>query len=185
MNANLILFRQRLLISGYSPIPCIDKAPPLPEWEKQLSATPDQIKQWSDTFPFATNAGVLTRLVPTIDIDILNPEAAQAVEDLVRERHEEHGKILTRFGKPPKRAIPFRTDEPFKKITVNLIAPDGDTKQKIELLADGQQFIVAGIHPDTRKSYGWFGGELDETLALHPRRGCARPGRGRGRAADP
>jgi hypothetical protein len=160
---NVRAMRDRLRIAGYSPIPCEGKEPRMNEWQKQLSATPDEIKQWSDTFPYATNTGVLTRLVPTIDIDILNPEAAKAVEDLVRERHEEHGRILTRFGKRPKRAIPFRTDEPFKKITVNLTAPDSSEGQKIELLADGQQFIVAGIHPETHKSYGWFGGELDET----------------------
>jgi hypothetical protein len=132
------------------------------EWEQQTGATDDEIRLWSGTFPYATNTGVLTRLVPTLDIDILNPAAAAAVEDLVRERHEEHGNILVRFGLRPKRAIPFRTDEPFKKITVNLTAPDGSEGQKIELLADGQQFIVAGIHPDTRRPYGWFGGELEE-----------------------
>jgi hypothetical protein len=132
-------------------------------WDEKISATDDEIRLWSSLYPYATNTGVFTRLVPTIDIDILNPEAAQAVEDLVSERHAEHGNILVRFGKRPKRAIPFRTDEPFKKITANLTAPDGSEGQKIELLADGQQFIVAGIHPDTHKPYGWFGGELDET----------------------
>jgi hypothetical protein len=163
MNVNLITLRHRLRIAGYSPIPCEGKKPKMDEWQKQLNVTPEEIKQWSGLFPYATNTGVLTRLVPTIDIDILNPEAAKAVELLVRERHEEHGSILTRFGKPPKRAIPFRTDEPFKKIKVDLTAPDGSEGQKIELLADGQQFIVAGIHPDTRKPYGWFDGNLDET----------------------
>jgi hypothetical protein len=132
-------------------------------WDEKINASDDEIRLWSDLYPHATNTGVFTRLVPTIDIDILNPEAAKAVEDLVRERHEEHGIILTRFGKPPKRAIPFRTDEPFKKITANLTAPDGSEGQKLELLADGQQFIVSGIHPDTRRPYGWFGGELDAT----------------------
>jgi hypothetical protein len=151
------------MAAGYSPIPCVDIFPPMKEWQEQLNATPDQIKQWSGTFPRATNTGVLTRSVPTLDIDILNPEAAKAVEDLVRGRYEKHGKILTRFGLSPKRAIPFRTDEPFKKITVNLTAPDGSEGQKIELLADGQQLVVAGIHPDTHKPYSWFGGELDET----------------------
>jgi hypothetical protein len=132
-------------------------------WQEQLSATLDEIRQWSSTFPYATNTGVLTRLVPTFDIDILNPEAAKTVEGLVHERHTGHGKILTRFGLSPKRAIPFRTDEPFKKIAINLTAPDGSEGQKIELLADGQQFVVAGIHPDTHKPYAWFGGKLDET----------------------
>jgi hypothetical protein len=163
MNANLLALRHRLRHAGYSPIPCEGKIPKMQEWEQQIGATDDDIRLCTGRFPHATNTGVLTRLVPTLDIDILNPEAAEAVENLVTERHAEHGNILVRFGKRPKRAIPFRTDEPFKKITANLTAPDGSEGQKIELLADGQQFIVAGIHPDTRKPYGWFGGELDET----------------------
>jgi hypothetical protein len=133
------------------------------KWEQQIGATDDNIKEWSGTFPYATNTGIIARLVPAFDADINNPDAAQAVEDLVRERHAEHGDILVRFGKPPRRLIPFRTDDPFKKITVNLTAADGSEGQKIELLADGQQFIVAGIHPETRKPYSWFGGNLDET----------------------
>jgi hypothetical protein len=163
MNLNLIALRHRLRACGYSPIPCNGKRPPMEGWDEKINADDDEIRLWSGLYPHATNTGVFTRLVPTIDIDILNPEAAAAVENLVSERHAEHGNILVRFGLRPKRAIPFRTDEPFKKITANLVAPDGSEGQKIELLADGQQFIVAGIHPDTRKPYGWFGGELDET----------------------
>src|SRR5262249_48237194 len=34
-----------------------------------------------------------------------------------------------------------------------------DAEEKIELLADGQQFVTSGIHPDTGKPYSWFGGE--------------------------
>jgi hypothetical protein len=69
---------------------------------------------------------------------------------------------LPRIGRPPKRAIPFRTEEPFKKIVVNLIAPNAtaDAKpEKIEFLGDGQQVVVAGIHPDTGKPYHWPRGE--------------------------
>ena len=77
----------------------------------------------------------------------------------MRSRFEEHGVILVRFGNSPKRAIPFKTDKPFKKITANLIAPDGSEGQKVELLADGQQVVGFGIHEDTRKPYGWVGGE--------------------------
>ena len=62
----------------------------------------------------------------------------------------------------PKRAIPFRTDKPFAKIAVNLTAPNGSTGQKIEFLGNGQQVVVAGIHPDTGKPYQWFGGEPGE-----------------------
>jgi hypothetical protein len=68
---------------------------------------------------------------------------------------------LVRIGKPPRRAIPFRTDEPFKKIVVNLIAPNG-AEEKIEFLGDGQQVVVAGLHPDIGQPYRWHGGELSQ-----------------------
>jgi hypothetical protein len=58
--------------------------------------------------------------MPALDLDILNEEAARAVEDLARERFEEHGWFLVRIGKAPKRAIIFRTNTPFHKLTVNL-----------------------------------------------------------------
>jgi hypothetical protein len=63
-----------------------------------------------------------------------------------------------RIGKPPKRAILFRTDHPFPKITVNLTAPNGSA-EKLEFLCDGQQLVVDGIHPETKQPYRWFGGE--------------------------
>jgi hypothetical protein len=55
----------------------------------------------------------------------------------------------------------LRAVTPFPKIVANLVAPDGST-EKIELLADGQQFVAAGIHPDTGQPYRWNGGELGE-----------------------
>ena len=78
---------------------------------------------------------------------------------MARERFEERGFMLVRIGQAPKRAILLRTNTPLKKITGTVIAPNGDTGQKIELLADGQQVIVFGTHPKTGKPYSWFGGE--------------------------
>ena len=68
------------------------------------------------------------------------------------------------FGRPPRRAIPFRTDEPFPKLRQVFGDPDtpGKDCEKLEFLADGQQFIVDGIHPETLKPYVWFGGSLLE-----------------------
>jgi hypothetical protein len=45
--------------------------------------------------------------------------------------------------------------DPFAKIVVNLITANGNTGEKIEFLASGQQFVAAGIHPDTSKPYFW------------------------------
>src|SRR5262249_6755812 len=60
------------------------------------------------------------------------------------------------IGKPPKRVIPFKTETPFTKIIANVIAPNG-AQEKIEFLADGQQVVVDGVHPETGKPYRWSG----------------------------
>jgi hypothetical protein len=89
-------------------------------------------------------------------------EAARALEDHVRERYEESGSVLVRIGKPPKRAIPFRTIEPFAKFVVNLTAPNGSA-EKIEFLADGAQVAAFGIHPETKQPFRWHGGQPGDT----------------------
>jgi len=165
------VLRHRLRATGYCPIPLYGKEPPaygknnkrkgLPRWQQLQEVTPEQIDIWARTWPEAFNTGVLTRLMPTLDLDILNEDAVCTIEDHVRKHYEERGYILIRIGLPPKRAIPFRTEQPFTKITINLVAPNGSTEkhEKIEFLGEGQQVVVAGTHPDTKQPYTWFGGE--------------------------
>jgi hypothetical protein len=153
--------RLQLLRGGYSPLPCEGKIPVHKAWQTRHATNRDDIELWPTVFPSAANTGLLTRLTPTIDIDIKSLEAAEAVEALARERFEERGYVLVRIGEPPKRAIPLRTDKPFDKITRDLIATDGSA-QKIELLCDGQQVIAFGIHPGTGKPYSWHGGSPDQ-----------------------
>ena len=150
--------RHRLRAAGYSPIPLYGKTPPvygknnkrkgLDGWQNLQEVTREQIEMWSLTWPDAYNTGVLTRHVPVLDLDILNEEAARAVEDHVCGHYEERGCPLTRIGKPPKRAFPFRTDEPFKKFKVGVTAPSGAVEE-IEFLGDGEQLACFGIHPET------------------------------------
>ena len=168
----LTVQRERLRDTGFAPIPVNGKRPAILEWEKKTDVTDAEIETWREH----KGTGLLTRLMPALDVDIYNPEAAKAVEALVRSRFQGRGKVLVRVGNAPKCAIPFRTDRPFKKITANLIAPEDDTilyrrrggvmqpmvNQKIELLCDGQQLVVFGIHPDTRKQYQWIGGKPGE-----------------------
>jgi hypothetical protein len=160
--------RLALIAGDYVPLPLFGKEPPvygknnqrkgLSDWEKLGSVTREMVEMWAKTWPDAINTGVLCKRTPTFDADLLNPEAVRAIVELVHERYDESGYVLTRGGKPPKIAIPFRTEEPFAKIVVNIIAPNGNA-EKIEFLADGQQVVVAGIHPDTGKPYSWHGGE--------------------------
>jgi AAA domain/Bifunctional DNA primase/polymerase, N-terminal len=151
--------RLKLLGNGYAPLPIEGKRPPLKDWQKKTVTNAAEIELWEKVYPYASNTGILTQLTPALDIDIMNLEAAEAIETLARERFEERGIVLVRTGQAPKRAILFRTDTPFKKITGTVVTPKGDTDQKIELLADGQQVVVFGTHPKTGKPYSWFGGE--------------------------
>jgi len=52
-----------------------------------------------------------------------------------------------------------------RRFRCSLIAPN-ETGQKIEVLADGQQICVAGIHPEVRKPYAWHGGTPWEIPAV-------------------
>jgi hypothetical protein len=116
-----------------------------------MPITHDVILGWRDTGP---HTGLRTKHMPVFDIDILDGEAAVLVEGIVRDFFTGRGEILLRIGLAPKRAIPLRTDAPFKKIIIRLVAPNGSA-HKIEVLGNGQQVVVAGIHPDTNRPYFW------------------------------
>jgi putative DNA primase/helicase len=154
--------RLALLKSDYDPIPLRGKNPGLMKkwaWQKIGHASAEQATNWLRDFPDATNTGALTLRMPTLDIDLQYTEAAEAVEELVLDRYGDHGHVLTRIGKAPKRAIPFRTDAPFAKITNKVIRADGG-EERFEFLSDGQQVVVDGIHPDTKQPYRWAHGDL-------------------------
>jgi hypothetical protein len=146
----LIAERVGLLNNGFTPTPCDGKAALLPGWASIHKPTEHQIKNWIKTHPRCQNTGLLTRLTPAFDVDILNEDAAQAVEDLTVRWFAKRGTILVRTGLPPKRCILFWTDVPFKKIAVQFVAGG-----KLEMLGDGQQFVALGIHPDTHRPYEW------------------------------
>src|SRR5215472_2214562 len=151
--------RLRLTQAGYEVLPLAGKACFLDGWQKRGLATEHEIRMW-DTYEGMPNTGVLTALTPFLDIDILDPEAAEAVEQLIAERFDGHN-VLCRIGRAPKRAIPFQAETPFSKILVKLLAPN-DAEHKIEFLGRGQQAAVYGIHPDTHQPYVWPHGGLLE-----------------------
>src|SRR4029077_5563837 len=158
MTTDVSTVRALLRMGGYAPIPLQGKVPVLKAWQEHRETNGAEIALWRKLYPDAVNTGILTRLNPTIDIDLLIEEAAEAVEAMARERFEERGHFLVRIGKWPKRAILLRTDVPFVKITLNLTAPNGKP-EKIEVLGDGQQVVLFGVHPETHRDYLWQGGE--------------------------
>jgi hypothetical protein len=159
MNSGKIAaLRMQLLHGGFWPLPLCGKSPYHKDWTNVRACTAD-IRQWGNDRPDASNTGILTQRNPALDLDILDERAADAVEKLVSERIEENGYFLVRTGRWPKRAFLMRTDEPFGKITVKLIPPSGGKEERVELLCDGQQLVVAGIHPETGQAYKWSGGD--------------------------
>jgi hypothetical protein len=150
---------------GYRPIHLKDKRPLYKGWP-EIVATDELVRSWETEYPGDRNTGALTREMPTIDIDILDPKGVEIIESLVRRRFKGKGKLLKRVGMAPKCAFPFRSEAPFEKLLVPLWAPAEpepkelkDCKHRIEILGDGQQVVVHGIHPDTKRLYEWTGGE--------------------------
>ena len=167
-SSSITKLRVQLRRNGYDPIPVIahTKKPPIKKWDTKIGTNDEEIEIWGKVFPDAVSTGSLCQYMPTLDIDILSPEASEAVEALVRARFEDEC-MLVRIGQPPKRAILFRTMVPFDKISVTLIAPNADPvtpkEEKLEFLATGQQVVVDGIHPATEQPYRWFGGSPLDT----------------------
>jgi hypothetical protein len=151
--------RLRLLNAGFIPTPCIGKNGTVKGWSKTLSVTPELIDHWGRTHPAATNTGVLTKFAPGLDIDIRDPDAAEAVERMAVQRFETVDAFIPlRIGQPPKRLGLFRLEgEPFKKMARVFGLPDIPEKdcERLEFLCDGQLVVVHGVHPDTKRPYEW------------------------------
>ena len=156
-NPDITARRLALLNAGYQPTAALGKKALVPGWNGPHSA--EQVASWTVTYPEYTNTGIQTANTPAADVDIMHPEAANAVESLARDLFGERGTFLVRFGLAPKRTMLFRTGRPFAKIRIDFIDPSvadlsdpRSTKGRhhIEVLGDGQQFIAHGVHPDAK-----------------------------------
>jgi hypothetical protein len=147
-------YRKRLLAAGYHPLPVNGKKVLLEDWSN-IRATNEIINDWSNECPDHLNTGILTGTTPAVDIDVMDEEAAEELEALAENLL---GKSAVRIGQAPKRAILFRADAPFPKLAAKFVAPNGHA-HRVEILGDGQQIVVNGIHPATHKPYRWHGCE--------------------------
>jgi hypothetical protein len=154
--------RNKYLKLGFEPIPCQGKAPRHTRWTT-MRVDERAISKWENEFPEARNTGIRAKNAPAVDLDIYDDEVANRLEELLREVVSQPA-LRRRVGLPPKRLVPFRADAPFPKLAMEFRAPgDDQTKHKIEVLCDGQQWIAEGIHPDTGRPYTWQGGGLIDT----------------------
>lgn len=129
-------------------------------WRKH-ETTAEDIERWESD---GANFGLRADCFPALDIDSLNEGIAKRVEELALRML---GPAPSRVGKPPKRLLMYRTDEPFSRMRITL-EDANQTTHLIELLAEGQQYLVFGTHPATLRPYEWSVPELPTAADLTP-----------------
>ena len=167
MTMTTLQLRKALCERGYagSVIPCDGKAPTLACWQGKVANDAYSMARWR-----GLNTGLKTALNPVVDIDIMDPEAADLVEITAKDYFDGRGIIPTRFGKAPRRALIFRATNPFPKMISIFESPRGE-HHKIEILGDGQQLIVARRASGHRRALHLPRRAAMEHQARGPRRG--------------
>lgn len=131
-------------------IPKGRKGPVYDNWET-LPTNEAIVTGWATNGRADANVGVRTKFTPAVDIDILDAAMAKQLHAWCLKNI---GPAPSRIGRAPKVLLVYATDAPFKKRNLQFQLPDG-SKQKIEVLGEGQQFVAYGLHPDTGKHYVW------------------------------
>ena len=107
---------------------------------QQLIATLQDVVDWDNA---GANLALRSRHYPFIDIDVLDEELAESLRELALSHF---GHAPSRWGKRPKVGLLYRTSAPFRK--KELTFKYKGQSQAIEILADGQNFNIAGTHPE-------------------------------------
>ncbi|WP_338341865.1 MULTISPECIES: AAA family ATPase [unclassified Shinella] len=89
-----------------------------------------------------------------IDADTSNPDHAQIIYNALREIVPT---VFVRIGNKPKAGYLVRTDADFRYVRIEFGERDdkGRLLDRVEILAEGRQFVALGIHPKTGKPYDW------------------------------
>ena len=150
-------FAPKLADLGYDTTPVNGKKPILTGWSQR----PDTAKD----FALHGDAGIGVLCggehnLVAIDVDVVNPFLSNAVKALIEDTL---GASPRRVGKQPKFLMMFRCTEPMTKRKTGTYEIEGADCQ-VEVLAEGQQFVASGIHPDTKQKYFW----PDDTIMDFP-----------------
>ena len=116
------------------------------DWRRHR-ATERDLERWAQS---GAGIGLRTAHFPALDIDVLDPELAELIEGSrwISARRRA-------VGRAPKRALAYRTDEPFGRMRLWFGPPGEEHTHLVELLGDGEQYLVDGIHPGTQRPYEW------------------------------
>ena len=150
--------RLRLLNNGYRPVPQEGKVPVLSGWPNEHTA--EDIERWRRDRPDELNTGIAgAGVCIAADLDIRDEALCDRLETKLSDFIGRSD--LCRIGQAPKRLFMYRVNEKFGKLKTGEFFPNSecrrDQKCQVEILANGQQFVVHGIHPDTNQPYRWSG----------------------------
>ena len=123
------------------------------EWERYKANQPDAIVRSWGMWP-ECGIGVVCGTVVAVDLDIDDEALQDEAYAIVKRRLGVTPAV--RIGRPPRRLLVYRTGQVFRKMRV------GKAKgAQVEILADGQQFVAYGIHPEGHE-YHWVGEQLSD-----------------------
>ena len=99
---------------------------------------------------WGANVGLKARHFPAVDIDCTDDSISKVIGQVA---HDILGAAPVRIGRAPKRLLLYRTDAPFGRM--RLWIKNAGVSHLVEVLGDGQQFVVHGTHPATMQPYAW------------------------------
>jgi hypothetical protein len=116
--------------------------------------------------------GVWAGKTPALDVDVMDPAMAGAV--LAALSRALSGEPWRREGQAPKFLVPFRLRDGcagFGKYWATVKDETSGAIHRLELLGAGQQWVAAGTHGKTGRSYMWHQGANTGPVGLPP---CGR-----------
>jgi P4 family phage/plasmid primase-like protien len=138
---------KNIYLKGYEDLVLLKgKAPVQTAWQK-YEATMEDSEEWADK-----NVGLLAARFPAIDCDVTDKDLSRRIYVIARDMFG--AETPMRIGLMPKWLMPFRAGEKMTKRKLEFTTAAGE-KHAVEVLATGQQYVIQGIHPDTKKPYKW------------------------------
>lgn len=142
-----------LIARGYSVIPICGKAPTWTGWPQGVGKDRAKLAEVREAHPDHLNTGLLTGSLVMCDVDLHNPEHAEAVSETLQgvlgismfERIGSKGVGLFYYNRKPVRKIMVTGKPPGQDATATLV----------EIFGEGVQVAAFGIHPGTGKPYKW------------------------------
>lgn len=124
-----------------------------PKWAS-LTTTKADLARWG-SWP-GVGVGLRTGQVVAVDIDVTDQTVSAALASLARQKL---GAAPARTGRAPKTLLLYGLapgETPPRKMRVAFTLPsDPATVHAVEILGQGQQCVVQGIHPGTGRPYYW------------------------------